>query len=232
MRAAPPVDATSLDYPYEMAKLIDDVCGRRKTAYERFVKVALDWTAALLLVVVMLPVLAATALLVLMTLASPVLIRQSRVGRDGRVFDMFKFRTMRPDRRRGPDPSYTGVERRLTHKSANDPRHTQFGQRLRRLSLDELPQLFNVLRGEMSLIGPRPELSNVVDTHYRGWQRMRHLVKPGITGYWQVTERANGTLLHERVDLDIAYIANMSLRNDLRILWQTPEALMRRDRVH
>jgi lipopolysaccharide/colanic/teichoic acid biosynthesis glycosyltransferase len=203
---------------------------RRRTAYECYVKPVLDRMLAAALLVLFLPVLALTALAVWLTLGSPILLRQPRIGRHGRRFHMFKFRTMHPDRRRLQCPGYRGQERRVAHKSADDPRHTRLGRKLRKASLDELPQLFNVLRGDMSLIGPRPELVQVVE-HYKGWQHARHTVKPGITGLWQVTERPNGRLMHECIDIDLVYIERLSLRSDVAIVLRTPVALLRRDRV-
>jgi lipopolysaccharide/colanic/teichoic acid biosynthesis glycosyltransferase len=153
-----------------------------------------------------------------------VVLRQRRIGMGGRPFTVYKFRTMHADRRRDDD-GYAGPDRRRTHKSADDPRLTATGRLLRRLSLDELPQLVNVLRGEMSLVGPRPELPVVVERHYADWQHRRHAVKPGLTGLWQVSERGNG-MMHEHVDVDLDYVDQVSLGTDLRILLRTlPAAL-------
>jgi lipopolysaccharide/colanic/teichoic acid biosynthesis glycosyltransferase len=115
--------------------------------------------------------------------------------------------------------------RRRTHKSVHDPRHTRFGRALRALSLDELPQLVNVLRGELSLVGPRPELVEVVAT-YEPWQHARHAVKPGLTGLWQITERGDHEPMHRHVDTDLRYIDQLSLATDLRILALTPLVLL------
>jgi lipopolysaccharide/colanic/teichoic acid biosynthesis glycosyltransferase len=204
---------------------------RRRTVYEFYIKPLADRVVAALLLALSLPVLAVTALVIRLALGSPVLFRQLRIGQDGRTFHMFKFRTMRPDRRRQSCPDYRGPERRRTHKSADDPRHTRLGRKLRTTSLDELPQLFNVLRGDMSLVGPRPELVEIVQQRYTAWQHARHAVKPGITGLWQVTGRPNGRLMHECVELDLAYIERLSLRADVAIALRTPLALLRRDRV-
>jgi lipopolysaccharide/colanic/teichoic acid biosynthesis glycosyltransferase len=97
---------------------------------------------------------------------------------------------------------------------------------MRKFSLDELPQLFNVLRGDMSLVGPRPELYEMI-SGYHEWQHSRHLIKPGLTGVWQTTERGRGRPLHECVELDLRYIERLSLRHDLAILARTPAALLR-----
>jgi lipopolysaccharide/colanic/teichoic acid biosynthesis glycosyltransferase len=115
-----------------------------------------------------------------------------------------------------------GVERRRTHKSPSDPRHTRLGRLLRELSLDELPQLVNVLKGEMSLVGPRPEVPSVV-AKYEPWQHARHLVRPGLTGRWQLIERTRtqGMGMHLYVHLDVDYIEEMSFRHDLQIMRAT-----------
>jgi len=210
--------------------IVSALSARQRTFYERFVKPVLDRVIAAVLLTLLAPVLVVTAIAVWFTLGSPVMFRQVRVGHGGRKFGMYKFRTMRPDRRRWQRPNYRGPERRLTHKSANDPRHTPLGRKLRKSSIDELPQLLNVMRGDMSLVGPRPELVEIVQ-HYRGWQHGRHAVKPGITGLWQVTERPNGGLMHECVELDLAYIEQLSLKSDLSIFVKTPFALLRKDRV-
>ena len=135
-----------------------------------------------------------------------------------------------PDRRSGVDrrqgerrsPEAT---RRRTHKTPHDPRHTRLGRFLRSSSLDELPQLVNVLRGELSLVGPRPELPEVV-ANYEPWQHARHTVKPGVTGLWQTTERANGEPMHLHVDKDLEYIERLSARTDLSILLVTVPVLL------
>ena len=132
-------------------------------------------------------------------------------GAAARPFSVLKFRTMRP----GPARRRAAVieDRRTTHKSERDPRHTGLGRQLRKWSLDELPQLWNVVRGDMSLVGPRPELVEVVE-RYEPWQRQRHLVRPGITGLWQVSTRGEG-LMHLYTDVDLEYVATMSFRRDL-----------------
>jgi lipopolysaccharide/colanic/teichoic acid biosynthesis glycosyltransferase len=132
--------------------------------------------------------------------------------------------------RRGSDRRSEGRCRRHNHKSPHDPRHTRLGRFLRRTSLDELPQLVNVARGELSLVGPRPELPEVV-SRYESWQHARHFVKPGITGLWQVTERRSGEPMHLHVDTDLLYIRSVSPLNDLRILARTLPAALGGDRA-
>ena len=199
----------------------------QRRAYDRWVKPAIDRIAAFVLVVLLAPVMLVVALTVWVALGSPLTIRQPRVGRGGRVFPMVKFRTMHPDRRRERRPVPPDKDKRVTHKSANDPRHTAVGRILRRTSLDELPQLFNVLAGHMSLVGPRPELAHVVESVYQPWQLQRHLVKPGITGLWQVTRRTEGNGdMHLHTEDDLEYIRQQSLWLDVRILVRTPLAVL------
>ena len=189
--------------------------------YVRVVKPLADRTVAALAVVVAAVPMLVIAGVVAVTMGRPVLFRQRRVGRDGEVFEVLKFRTMRPDRRSG----HLDVihDRRRTHKSEADPRHTRVGRWLRRYSLDELPQLFNVLRGEMSIVGPRPELEDVV-ANYPSGLHQRHHVTPGLTGLWQVSARGAGPM-HENGQWDLAYIEQVSLWTDLRIVAKTPSAV-------
>jgi lipopolysaccharide/colanic/teichoic acid biosynthesis glycosyltransferase len=163
------------------------------------------------------------ALVVRARIGRPIIFRQTRVGRGGMTFTLYKFRTMTADRRLG-DLSTDNDERRLSHKRADDPRLTAAGRVLRRWSLDELPQLWNVLRGEMSLVGPRPELPSIV-RRFEPWQHERHMVKPGLTGYWQVYARGDGRLMHELTELDIAYVHSVGLRTDLKVLLLTVPAM-------
>lgn len=198
----------------------------KRTPYIRWVKPALDRALALVLLVLLSPLMATVAVVVVVSLGRPVIFRQERVGLGGRVFLLRKFRTMAPDRRARRLP-IERPDRRGYHKSANDPRHTSVGRFLRRTSLDELPQLINVLLGDMSLVGPRPELTSVVG-NYADWQHRRHAVRPGITGPWQVKARGDGPM-HEFTFLDVAYVEEVGLANDLLLLCQTvPAALGRR----
>ena len=172
------------------------------------------------------PLLAVVAILGRISLGPGIIFRQPRVGRNGIQFTVFKFRTMLPDRRRADVP-IAFPDRRRTHKSADDPRHTPLGRFLRRWSLDELPQLFNVVKGQMSLIGPRPELPSVV-ANYEPWQHRRHDVKPGLTGLWQVVARGDGPM-ELRTDLDVKYVQSISFKLDLWILLATMSALIARN---
>ncbi len=200
---------------------------RAQSPYDRFVKPTVDRVGAVVLLLALLPVLTAVAIAVRIKLGSPIYYRQPRIGRGGKTFHMLKFRTMDPDRRQQTEPVPETWERRQQHKAAHDPRHTDLGRLLRRLSLDELPQLWNVVRGHMSLVGPRPELTSIVAT-YEEWQHQRHEVRPGITGLWQVTDRQSSAGdMHLHTDTDLVYLSRISLRTDLRILLRTPAALVK-----
>jgi lipopolysaccharide/colanic/teichoic acid biosynthesis glycosyltransferase len=188
--------------------------------YDRFFKRALDLVAASLLLLVLAPLIATVALVIRLTMGSKVLFFQERVGRNGRVFRMVKFRSMRHDRRAGRNGhEWGGDDRRLTHKTTADPRHTRVGRFIRKCSLDELPQLFNVLAGHMSLVGPRPELVQVAMRHEL-IDHPRHLVRPGITGLWQVSD-SRSSLLHENVHIDLEYVRKVSFFGDCKILLRT-----------
>ena len=171
---------------------------------------AFDILVAALALIVLSPVLAIAAVAIKLGSAGPVIYRQRRVGKDGHEFELLKLRTMV----RGSDPVGIGVA--ITR---DDPRVTRAGRFLRRTSLDELPNLVNVLRGEMAIVGPRPTIpAQVVD--YTPHQRRRHEVRPGLTGWAQVQGRA-GIPWEERIELDIEYVERRSAALDLRILAKT-----------
>ena len=176
---------------------------------------AFDLLGSSLLLLLASPVLLVAALAIVLEDRGPVLYRQRRVGRRGREFELLKLRTM-----------VVGAEKLGAGYAVNrgDPRITAVGRSLRRLSLDELPQLWNVLRGEMSLIGPRPTLSYQVE-RYTPRQRKRLEVKPGITGWAQIHGRAK-LPWEERIELDVWYVEHRSAWLDLQILARTPLALL------
>lgn len=200
---------------------------RRRSAYEVLVKPVFDRTLAAVALVVTAPLSLAIAGLVRITMGPGVIFKQARVGRGEETFTAYKFRTMRHDRRAsdtadGPVPPET--DRRTSHKRHDNPLITTVGRFLRKWSLDEIPQLLNVVKGDMSLVGPRPELVSVV-ARYEPWQHRRHEVKPGVTGLWQITARSEGPA-HQNTQLDIAYVDTISLRTDLRIIFKTPMAML------
>ncbi len=188
--------------------------------YQRLIKRAFDLFFGLFALIPTLPLMALSALLIFFEDGSPVLFRQTRVGENGRLFGMLKFRTMV----KNAEQLQSQVEKRdadgnLIHKSKDDPRVTRVGRLLRRLSLDELPQLFNILAGTMSLVGPRPEMPYLVEK-YQPWQRKRFAVPPGLTGWWQVNGRSDKPM-HLHTEDDLYYIQNYSIWLDLQIIVRT-----------
>ncbi|MFA1541177.1 sugar transferase [Actinomadura monticuli] len=185
-----------------------------------------DRTAALGGLVLLSPLLLIVALLIKMTSAGPVMFRQTRVGRGGREFTVLKFRTMVQDAEaRKVELMAANENDGVLFKIREDPRITRVGRWLRRYSLDELPQLFNVARGEMSLVGPRPPLPEEV-AQYGGDVYRRLVVKPGLTGLWQVSGRSDLSW-EESVRLDLRYVDNWTLAMDLQIMWKTWSAVFR-----
>jgi lipopolysaccharide/colanic/teichoic acid biosynthesis glycosyltransferase len=216
------------------AVVVDDVDGLLVLGVRRFgldpsarvVKRATDILGAVAGMIVLSPVLAAIAIAVKLDSRGPVIFRQARVGRDGHAFWMLKFRTM-----------VVGAESekvRLLHRNelpglfkvSDDPRITRVGRLLRRTSLDELPQLVNVLRGDMSLVGPRPLIVEE-DSRITGWDRRRLQLTPGMTGPWQVTGQVRMPL-EEMVKLDYLYVASWSLWGDVKLLLRTLDFVARR----
>ncbi len=200
--------------------------------YVGLVKPTLDRLFATALLLIVLPVMILCAIAVMISVGTPVFFTQERVGRNGRRFRVYKFRTMHQDRRQRNEPmseqltmEFGGDDRRKTHKSPVDPRLTGVGRFLRKWSLDELPQLLNVVRGDMSMIGPRPELPDIV-ARYGEWEHSRHMVKPGLTGLWQVSARGQGRPMHEHVGVDIEYVAGLSASLDFQIFVRTPISLL------
>ena len=192
----------------------------------RFAKRTLDVAASATLLVLLSPVLAVIAILVRATSPGPALFRQTRVGRDGRRFQVLKFRSMVVDAEQRKHELAALNEADGLFKIANDPRITPFGRFLRRRLLDELPQLINVLRGEMSLVGPRPLIVDE-DEQIQGRHRGRLQLTPGMTGPWQVAGSAR-IPLREMVTIDYLYVANWSLWGDLKILMRTVPCMLRR----
>jgi exopolysaccharide biosynthesis polyprenyl glycosylphosphotransferase len=197
------------------------------TGGRRIVKTAVDRTVAALLLLLMAPVLLSIAAAIRLTSRGPAFFRQTRTGKDGREFTMIKFRTMVIDaeERRAELVQLNERGEGLLFKIRNDPRITPLGRILRKYSLDELPQVINVLTGRMSLVGPRPPLPEEVAL-YGDDVRRRLLVKPGVTGLWQISGRSDLTW-DESVRLDLRYVENWSLTLDLMILWKTAFTVVR-----
>ncbi|MFQ5945689.1 MAG: sugar transferase [Anaerolineae bacterium] len=186
----------------------------------------IDGAVSALLLAVTAPLILLIALAIKLESRGPVLFPQPRVGRGGRVFTFYKFRTMRPGAEEElPELMPLNEVEGPTFKIKDDPRRTRVGTVLRRTSLDELPQLYNVLRGEMSLVGPRPAIQREVEG-YRDWHKRRFEIQPGVTGLWQVMGRSDLTF-DEMVMLDLFYAENWSLWLDLKILLRTVPAIIR-----
>jgi undecaprenyl phosphate N,N'-diacetylbacillosamine 1-phosphate transferase len=178
------------------------------SCYARFGKPVLDFFIAIILIIIFSPVMLCISILIKATSKGPVFFCQERIGLSNIPFTIYKFRSMYVD-----TPVYSEAP------SSDDPRITSIGRRLRETSLDELPQLFNVLKGEMSLIGPRPEMLFLAQ-QYSDWENQRHLVKPGMTGLWQLSPQRTGSI-REGISYDHEYIEKLSFVNDLKILFKT-----------
>ena len=185
--------------------------------YRKYIKRVLDVIISAVTLLLLSPVLIITALLVRVKLGSPVIFKQERPGLNGRIFKMYKFRTMTDER--DSEGKLLSDEQRLTH----------FGNVLRSTSLDELPELWNILKGDMSLIGPRPLLVKYLPL-YSERQSHRHDVRPGITGYAQVHGR-NKLDRPERFEMDVYYTENLSFKMDLKIVADTVGVVLRRDGI-
>jgi lipopolysaccharide/colanic/teichoic acid biosynthesis glycosyltransferase len=203
------------------------------------IKRCIDVIGSIVCLIIFMPVMIITALAIRITSPGPVIYRQRRLGRAGVPFTMYKFRSMRQDTDDKIHREYirafmsgngekvnNGDENRPLYKIKCDPRVTNVGRFIRKYSIDELPQLFNVLKGEMSLVGPRPALAYEAEK-YQPWHLRRILeAKPGLTGLWQVTGRSK-TKWDDSVRLDIRYIKKLSLRYDLQILLRTVREVLR-----
>lgn len=205
--------------------------------YEK-VKRLLDISLAVILLILFSPVMLITAILIKLTSPGPVLVEKEnlhmkRVGKDGKLFRLYKFRSMmvKADKLLRTDPRYREayIERKTggNYKIMDDPRTTPWGKFIRRHSIDELPQLINVIKGDMSIVGPRPYLPDELEeqqSKYPGTEKYvneMHTVKPGITGYWQVSGRSEVNF-DKRIEMDAYYARKRSLMLDLLILLKTP----------
>jgi lipopolysaccharide/colanic/teichoic acid biosynthesis glycosyltransferase len=188
---------------------------RENIAYNRLRRV-FDVAGALAMLVVAAPILTLASLAILIEDGGPIFFRQRRVGRFGRLFTIYKLRTMRKEK----------CVDSLSPTSGRDTRITRVGYWLRRSSIDELPQLVNILRGEMAFVGPRPEMPFVV-REYQAWQHLRHLVTPGVTGFWQTTCRSTVPLhFPQATMLDLDYIRRASHTTDAAVLVRTIRTLI------
>ncbi|AKI04478.1 sugar transferase [Ligilactobacillus salivarius] len=188
-----------------------------KGFYERYIKRLQAIVLSLIAIIILSPILLITYLLVRVKFGKPAIFIQKRVGKDGKVFDLYKFRTM--TNQRDKDGKLLPDDQRLT----------SFGKKLRSTSLDELPELFNVLKGDMALIGPRPLLVKYLPL-YNDEQARRHEVRPGLTGYAQVNGR-NTITWEDRFKLDVEYVDNVTFLNDWKIIFKTIKTVFKREGI-
>lgn len=185
--------------------------------YEKYVKRPQDFLCALLATIVLSPVMGVTAIMVRIKLGSPVLFTQERPGKDGKLFRLYKFRTMLPPKDGVIDPKQDAA------------RLTPFGRKLRSTSLDELPELFNMLKGDMAVVGPRPLLTQYLD-RYSPHQARRHEVRPGFTGLAQVHGR-NAISWEEKFDWDVKYVDHITFLGDWKIIFETVRTVLKREGI-
>ncbi len=199
----------------------------RLSSSQRLVKRVVDVTLSAILLILALPLLLIVAIGVLITSRGPIIFAQDRIGEGMRPFKMYKFRTMVKDaENRQNEITKVDENGNIIHKDPDDPRVTRFGKFLRRTSIDELPQLINVIKGDMSLVGPRPEMPWIVSL-YEPWQKKRFEIPAGMTGWWQINGRA-GTMMHLSTEDDLYYIQNYSIWLDFVILLRTIPAVISR----
>lgn len=185
--------------------------------YRNYIKRFLDIVLSAGAIVVLSPVMAVTAVLVRVKLGSPVIFKQKRPGKDEKIFEMYKFRSM------------TDARDENGELLPDDVRLTSFGKKLRASSLDELPELFNILKGDMSVVGPRPLLVQYLPL-YNAQQKRRHEVRPGVTGYAQVHGR-NAITWEEKFEKDVYYVDHMTFLRDWMIIFQTIKAVVKKEGI-
>lgn len=191
--------------------------GHKKGFYERYIKRPQDFCCALAAIIVLSPVMAVTAVLVRIKLGSPVIFKQKRPGLNGKIFTLYKFRTM------------TDKKDKNGELLPDEERLTRFGKILRSTSLDELPELVNMLKGDMSVVGPRPLLVKYLPL-YNERQARRHEVRPGFTGYAQVHGR-NAITWEDKFEKDVYYVDHISFLGDWKIIFQTVGTVLKREGI-
>ena len=191
--------------------------GHKKGFYEKFVKRPQDFLCALAAIIVLSPVMLITAILVRTKLGSPLIFKQERPGLNGKVFMLYKFRTM------------TDKKDAEGNLLPDEVRLTGFGKKLRSTSLDELPELFNILKGDMAVVGPRPLLVRYLP-RYNAHQARRHEVRPGFTGYAQVNGR-NSITWEDKFDKDVYYVDHVTFLGDWKIIFQTVGTVLKREGI-
>ena len=190
---------------------------RRRGIYERFIKRALDMILSGIAIIILSPILLIVAILVKTKLGSPVIFKQERPGLNEKIFKMYKFRSM------------TDAKDENGELLPDEERLTSFGKKLRSTSLDELPELFNIFKGDMSIVGPRPLMVSYLPL-YNEFQKHRHDVRPGLTGLAQISGR-NLLSWKERFEKDISYVENISFTLDMKIIFNTVKSVIKRDGI-
>ena len=191
--------------------------GHKKGFYEEFIKRPQDFLCALAAIIVLSPVMIITAILVRTKLGSPIIFKQERPGLNGKIFTLYKFRTM------------TDKKDENGNLLPDEIRLTNFGKKLRSTSLDELPELFNILNGDMAVVGPRPLLVRYLP-RYNAHQARRHEVRPGFTGYAQVNGR-NSITWEDKFDKDVYYVEHVTFLGDWKIIFQTVRTVLKREGI-
>ncbi|MFB0845901.1 sugar transferase [Paenibacillus oleatilyticus] len=195
---------------------MEDDITKSSDVYVKYVKTAIDLILSIALILLLLPVLIMVAILIKLESEGPVVFKQHRIGKGGKPFVIYKFRSM-----------YTHVAREgRSPENDQDPRITKVGRFIRKTSLDELPQLFNILKGDMSFIGPRPEQKSIVEQYYTDTENGRFSVKPGITGLWQISEDRKKPI-HENLHHDLYYIKRASFWLDIKIIFGTLRVMIK-----
>ena len=190
---------------------------QKKGFYEKYIKRPQDFCCALAAIIVLSPIMAVTALLVRVKLGSPVIFKQERPGLHGKIFTLYKFRTM------------TDAKDKNGNLLSDDVRLTKFGKMLRSTSLDELPELINMLKGDMAVVGPRPLLVKYLPL-YNEHQARRHEVRPGFTGYAQVNGR-NAITWEDKFEKDVFYVDHITFLGDWKIIFQTLKTVIKREGI-
>lgn len=185
--------------------------------YEKYIKRPQDFLCALAAIIILSPILIVVAILVRIKLGSPILFTQERPGKNGKIFKLYKFRSMLPPKDGVIDPAQDAA------------RLTPFGRKLRSTSLDELPELFNILKGDMAVVGPRPLLVQYL-SRYNAHQARRHEVRPGFTGLAQVHGR-NAISWEEKFDWDVKYVDNITFLGDWKIIFDTVKTVLKREGI-
>ncbi|MBU7320064.1 sugar transferase [Paenibacillus oleatilyticus] len=195
---------------------MEDDITKSSDVYVKYVKTAIDLILSIALILLLLPVLIMVAILIKLESEGPVVFKQHRIGKGGKPFVIYKFRSM-----------YTHVAREgRSPENDQDPRITKVGRFIRKTSLDELPQLFNILKGDMSFIGPRPEQKSIVEQYYTDTENGRFSIKPGITGLWQISEDRKKPI-HENLHHDLYYIKRASFWLDIKIIFGTLRVMIK-----